>query len=597
MRLILLLVLLVLSVNLFSQKNTGKLEISNLTGDFYIFTTFKSFGDEIYPANGMYFVTVDGVVMIDAPWDTTQVKPLLDSIKKRHNRKVIMCISTHSHDDRTGGINYLNRIGIKTYSSKTTYFLFKEPGEFTSTNYFASDTTFYFRNYSLKTYFPGQGHAVDNIVIWFEQEKILYGGCLVKSVEAKNLGNISHANMATYPQTIKNLLNRYPEAKFVIPGHQDWKNNQSLNHTLNLVNEYDDLLRIVKDFVLVAKYNEAINVLEKNISTVYNDTTGLFDALANLYFYKKSWQKIINLYEKHILVTNEDLTLLTMAKYYINFEKEKIEFIKPISSNVFSPSKSGTPIIEVIINGKKVNCWFDTGAGLTVLSSTTAKKCKLKMTSNSQSGATAATGKVISTELGLIDSMRCNGLSIKNHSCLVLNKRDLEFKVLGIRILKIDAIIGWNFIQEFDVKIENSIKSISFKRSESEKSRTDHNLIWMGQPMVNCTNSVGEKLLFFIDTGAQEPGVYDPYLAKIDLSKVNAKEVKMGSAGGMVQMTSYIIPEINLRIGNKSLSIKNVLSHPNGQTRPFACDGVLGINEFKNKDIHFNANQGFFTVK
>ena len=90
----------------------------------------------------MYVNTVDGVVLIDSPWDTTQVKPLLDSIYKRHNKKVILCISTHSHDDRTGGINYLNRLGVKTYCSKTTFCLFKVPIQ----HYFMkllSDTSFF----------------------------------------------------------------------------------------------------------------------------------------------------------------------------------------------------------------------------------------------------------------------------------------------------------------------------------------------------------------------------------------------------------------------------------------------------------------------
>ncbi len=594
-------VLLLCMTNYFSlsaQQNAGKLTISHLTGDFYIYTTYKLYGEELFPANGMYIVSSQGVALIDTPFDTTQCQPLLDSIEKRHHQKVIYCISTHSHDDRTGGVNFLKRKGIITYSSLRTFLLFKEPGEFTSQFYFSSDTTFTLVSHSFKTHFAGEGHSYDNIVLWFEQEKILYGGCLVKSVEAKDLGNISHANMAQYPLTIKKLMTTYKNAEFVIPGHYDWKNNQSLLHTLNLLNAHDDLLQTVKDFVVVSKFDEAIEILEENIDEVVNDTTGLFEAIANLYFYKKQWKKIIDIYSKHKLEVDEDTTLFAMARYYSPLNTEKIEFKNSISTNKFDYSISGTPIIEAIINGKKMNCWFDTGAGLTTISSRMAKKCKLKMTSNSKTGATAATGKIVGTELGIMDSICVNGLLIKNHACLVLNKRDLEFRVLGIRILKIDAIIGWNFIQEFDVKINSSTKTIVIgKPSVESPSSKMQNFIWMGQPMINCTDTAGKKFLFFIDTGAQAPGVYNSYLTKADTSKAILKTIHMGSAGGMVSMKGYRFPSVKMIVDNKLISMKNVPTEPDSGSGLFECDGVLGINQFKNHNIHFNSLKGFFNFE
>lgn len=54
----------------------------------------------------MYLVAKDGVVLFDTPWDTTQFQPLLDSIKLKHDKNVIICIATHAHEDRTGGLEY-----------------------------------------------------------------------------------------------------------------------------------------------------------------------------------------------------------------------------------------------------------------------------------------------------------------------------------------------------------------------------------------------------------------------------------------------------------------------------------------------------------
>ena len=74
----------------------------------------------------------------------------------------------------------------------------------------------------------------DNIVIWFEKEKILYGGCLIKSVEDNTLGNLSDANVADYSTTITNVQEKFKKPKYIIPGHNDWMNTKSLRHTLKM---------------------------------------------------------------------------------------------------------------------------------------------------------------------------------------------------------------------------------------------------------------------------------------------------------------------------------------------------------------------------
>jgi metallo-beta-lactamase class B len=105
---------------LFCQAQGDKLTITHLTGDFFVFTTWRMLGDIRFPANGLYLVTNQGVVMIDTPWDTTQFQPLLDSIEVKHKKSVVLCIATHSHEDRTAGLEFLGNKGIKTYTSSLT---------------------------------------------------------------------------------------------------------------------------------------------------------------------------------------------------------------------------------------------------------------------------------------------------------------------------------------------------------------------------------------------------------------------------------------------------------------------------------------------
>jgi metallo-beta-lactamase class B len=222
------------------QTPDRNLVISHLTGDFYIFTTFGSFKGGSVPSNSMYLVTTNGVVLFDTPWDSTQFQPLLDSIKIKHNKDVILCISTHFHEDRTAGLEFYRGLGITTYTSVLTDSLSKIRNEKRAAYLIQNDTVFTIGQHIFRTYYGGQGHSPDNIVIWFDKEKILYGGCLVKSTEADDLGNLSDANVKAWSVTIKNIQHHFRNPNYIIPGHLDWHSKKSLTHTLDLIQHYEE---------------------------------------------------------------------------------------------------------------------------------------------------------------------------------------------------------------------------------------------------------------------------------------------------------------------------------------------------------------------
>ncbi len=163
---------LILTFNkLFAQADDAKLKITPLYGDFYIYTTYNTYEDSKIPANGMYLVTNSGVVLFDTPWDTTQFQPLLDSIRLRHNKNVSFCIATHWHSDRTEGLEYYKKLGIKTYTTVLTDELCKKNNKKRAEFLLTRDTVFNVGQYSFETYYPSQGHTLDNIVVWFKNEK------------------------------------------------------------------------------------------------------------------------------------------------------------------------------------------------------------------------------------------------------------------------------------------------------------------------------------------------------------------------------------------------------------------------------------------
>jgi len=235
MRTIILIITSIFSLtNILGQTEEAKLKISHLTGDFYIYTTYNTYKGGRLLANGMYLLTNNGVVLFDTPWDTTQFQPLLDSIKLKHDKSVKLCIATHWHSDRTEGLEYYKEQGIKTYTTFLTDELSKKNNKKRAEFLITKDTVFNIGQYSFETYYPGEGHTADNIIIWFSKEKILYGGCLIKGADAEDLGYLGDANIEEYETTLKRVQQECPDPKFIIISHSDWNNIISLKHSIEL---------------------------------------------------------------------------------------------------------------------------------------------------------------------------------------------------------------------------------------------------------------------------------------------------------------------------------------------------------------------------
>jgi glyoxylase-like metal-dependent hydrolase (beta-lactamase superfamily II) len=71
----------------------------------------------------------------------------------------------------------------------------------------------------VEVFAPGAGHTRDNAVVWLAEQRILFGGCMVKSVTAPDLGYVADAVVADWPVSVRRARDRYSEARIVVPGH------------------------------------------------------------------------------------------------------------------------------------------------------------------------------------------------------------------------------------------------------------------------------------------------------------------------------------------------------------------------------------------
>ena len=228
----LLFVFVTVSVN--AQVALPNLKVKQLTDNVYLFNSYAQVnGFGVVSSNGLVVVKGDEAFLIDTPWSVKDTKDLMQWIKEQ-GLTLKGSISTHSHDDRTAGIDLLKRNNVPTYASKMTNdFLFEQGKQQASFSFHGNSTTLF--DGLLEAFYAGPGHTDDNIVIWLNKEKILFGGCMVKSLTSKGLGNIADADLKRWPHSIDAVLSRYNKIQLVVPGHGKIGDSTLLTHTKSLL--------------------------------------------------------------------------------------------------------------------------------------------------------------------------------------------------------------------------------------------------------------------------------------------------------------------------------------------------------------------------
>lgn len=210
-------------------------ELSAVNNHIWVHTSYQVYNGFLTPSNGLVVVTTKGLVMIDTCWDNDDTRQLIDLAERKFQQKFILAIVTHGgHADRIGGIDALVERGIKVIGTSRIAEIAKKAGYREPIAKLDNKTDLEIGNIKLQTYFPGEAHTVDNITVWFPNDKILFGGCLVKGENSKNLGNTADANVNEWASTLRNLLKEYPDVKLVIPGHGTPGDKHLIEHTLFL---------------------------------------------------------------------------------------------------------------------------------------------------------------------------------------------------------------------------------------------------------------------------------------------------------------------------------------------------------------------------
>jgi metallo-beta-lactamase class B len=134
-----------------------------------------------------------------------------------------------------GGLEYLQGIGVVSVANSLTIDKAREIGLPVPSIPFKDSLVFDFNGEQIDCRYFGGGHSFDNITVWIPGKKILFGGCLIRAIDAKGLGNLSDAVVSDWDLTVRSVMKKYPGIRTVIPGHGNFGGAELLTHTIELV--------------------------------------------------------------------------------------------------------------------------------------------------------------------------------------------------------------------------------------------------------------------------------------------------------------------------------------------------------------------------
>ena len=186
-----------------------------------------------YPANGMVYITHGNAFIVDTPWTNELTELLIKFLQDSMHVSIEGVIATHWHVDCVGGLETVHKMGIQSYAYQLTAEICKEKNLPIPQITFNDSLLIAPENELLLKYL-GPGHTEDNMIVYIPSEKILFAGCMAKALGWNSLGFTGDANIPKWPETLKNILHCFPDAKIVIPGHGNYGGLDILEHTLSL---------------------------------------------------------------------------------------------------------------------------------------------------------------------------------------------------------------------------------------------------------------------------------------------------------------------------------------------------------------------------
>ena len=149
----------------------------------------------------------------------------------------------HSHNHCLGRLGFIQGLEIESISCELTRNICKAENLPVPATTFEKELILNFHGEKVICRHFGGGHTLDNIVVYFPKDKVLFGGCLIKSLNSRGLGYTGEADIENWDKTIEKIIKEFSKIDYVIPGHGKYGDSKLLSNTIKLVKMYKKNIR------------------------------------------------------------------------------------------------------------------------------------------------------------------------------------------------------------------------------------------------------------------------------------------------------------------------------------------------------------------
>ena len=230
------------------------------------------------------------------------------------------------------------------------------------------------------------------------------------------------------------------------------------------------------------------------------------------------------------------------------------------------------------IKGTHATYWFDTGAELSVLTESEAKRLGLRVRPTSAQVADV-NGTRVNTQIAVADELSFGSIRIKHVAFLVLpdNQPPFNEQSSGSR-----GLIGIPVLLAFETFVWGADKGFEIGIRSSQKSAPHAALCFDGNRPVVQVKYDKQALAFALDTGATNTDLYPPFASafpELIRSAIRTDSYKMEGVGGAKYLEAATLESLKFSIGGFPATLKSVgvlLKPTTDASRFFA--GNLGID-------------------
>ena len=208
--------------------------VTQISENAFVHISYKQTNDfGNVPCNGLIVINRQEAIVFDTPTNDSSAEELIKFINESLHCKVNAVIPTHFHDDCLGGLKAFVENNIPSYANFKTIELAKENKLAVPKNGFRDSLVLKVGIENIIVKFFGEGHTKDNVIGYFPSENIMFGGCLIKELDASK-GYLGDANVADWSATVKKIKKEFSNVKIVVPGHGDYGDKKLLDYTIKL---------------------------------------------------------------------------------------------------------------------------------------------------------------------------------------------------------------------------------------------------------------------------------------------------------------------------------------------------------------------------